>query len=204
MGKSTIARDWEVAGGVAVGGGAAVAINCWVFQFRSRVANVRSYVALTAAGIGVGGKFAAAGDANFRIENNDFKRIHMENAMSLDNLHGCFGIVHAAGLAVGYGFSVVFITAYGYRIRYFLNESIYGVECGLEASISAVMGGVWAVSNDPPMPYKVPSLPPPVIDYSARRKYITRQGADWVEIDGFKRRVHRTRALPGQSIMTPY
>lgn len=138
------ADNWEIASSGAVGGGALVTGGLWHFQFRNRQLDQRAEVIFGGVGAGVGLKAGGTGSLG-SVDDDDFTSLDTLGSISLDDLDGSWGWINSAGVAIGLGVGVMWITAASMKGTLFGLQPIAGVSTGLEGSINLCTAGTWRI-----------------------------------------------------------
>ena len=162
MGYYTKASDWEVSGIGCLAGGAGAAGGWFFFLFRSQSANVGLGCRFAGAGFGGGADLGKIGKSVKLLKNApkleklfevvsygaysptiSFSPLEIEEAFSMNDLHHSPGRLTMAGAALGYGYTLSYITAATGRFSsYFYSQPCHGWGLGAGIVGMATMG-VW-------------------------------------------------------------
>lgn len=144
MGQDTKANDWHVCPFVALSGGAAISAGYWTFFFQSDTAQVRNCFRFAGIGIGAGyhAPFHRLALATLPVEVPviHWKHIECDEAFSADDLSGAAGRITAAGAAIGGGYHLLYISAFGLSGGYFSSQGVHGFHVGMEIGALSTVG----------------------------------------------------------------
>lgn len=160
MGYYTKASDWEVAGIGALAGGVGAAGGWFFFLFKSKSANISLGCRFVGLGIGGGADLGKIGKSVKLLKeapkleklfdvasyaavspNIEFGKLEMDESMSMHELHNNGGRLTMAGAAVGYGYTLMYITgASGIISSYFHSQPCHGWGIGFGAVGMTTMG----------------------------------------------------------------
>lgn len=144
--ENTKTDDWEAAGTIACGAGAAVGVNTLGVEFRSKRLNVRKFFCLWSAGYSLGLPVGISLDWD-GLTDSDFNKINCDNPFSLNDLNLSTGLLMSATFCpVGFGVSGCLISA-GIFPSLFTLCRIYGGVAGFDLGVEA-MRGVWLAAKN--------------------------------------------------------
>lgn len=139
---SIAANDWQVAGIMQGGGGAAIGGGLFGFAFKSERANYCGIFSFVGAGLAAGGSAGGASAPNMSTGGLNWSKIKSYNDryFSAEDLDGCGGRLSTMGAALGAGLGAVAITAFGWGGFLFNSQDSLGISFGGGASAMTLVG----------------------------------------------------------------
>ncbi|MCO6383853.1 MAG: hypothetical protein JXQ91_12030 [Vannielia sp.] len=140
--SSILSNDWQVAGLMQGGGGAAVGGGAFSFVMKSERAKFCGIFTFLGAGLAVGGSSGGASAPNLLTGGLNWSPLkgYQDRHFSADNIDGCAGRLSTMGASLGAGLGVVAITAFGWGGFVFNSQDSLGISFGGGAAAMTLVG----------------------------------------------------------------
>ncbi|SIO15259.1 hypothetical protein [Vannielia litorea] len=138
--SETMANDWQVAGLMQAGGGAAVGGGVFGFMFKSMTAQFCGVFTFAGLGLAVGGSSGGASAPDMMRGGFNWSKIKGERWFSADDLDGSAGRLSCMGAALGAGVGTTAITAFNWGGFLFNSQDSIGISFGGGASAMTTVG----------------------------------------------------------------